>query len=147
MRTVLVLVLVSMMLGLSCDVFACDTQAKATAESTCVVLPFQVRRGVWFELQMADTLRYEHELVPALQEQISIYRDITKLQGEQIGELTKAIESGRKTDVLSKEKQTEVEDALAKERADTHFGSKAAVFVGGIVAGILIALTVHEVKK
>lgn len=63
---------------------ACETATTAHPGSRCVVLPFKERKGVWFELTLADDLRKLQLEAPELRGQIQSYETVVKHQKFQI---------------------------------------------------------------
>jgi hypothetical protein len=54
---------------------ACESYEHYTGDS-CVLLPFQGRRGFWFELSLADHLRYTHVVAPLLLKEVDALNEV-----------------------------------------------------------------------
>jgi hypothetical protein len=137
---------------------SCETEATAKPDSDCVVLSFQNKRGVWFELNKADELRKaslevgelrlqikDHELRAVTRDyQVQTYRDVIKLKSASLDEAKKSMVAFVRQ---TREARKEASDA----REELHAWYRSPVLYMGIgaavVTTIVVALSVSSIGK
>ena len=133
--------------GTSVPTFACDTQSSAKPESTCVVLPFMAKRGVWFELELADTLRYRYAAYPIISSELQITTEMVRVSQARIGTLQNMLDSNRKV-VLDLGYKV---DALTRENDELKkpkFLDSKALWIGvGVVGTVAVIYAVGQAQR
>lgn len=131
---------------------ACDTEASAGPESSCVALKFKGVSGVWFRLAESQELLKSMRLVPELSLQIQKYSDmetantaqVTALRGALDAEkaanakLTAEVESSQREASAAQADATQVREELSRWWRSP-FIWLAVGAAAGALAGIAIA--------
>lgn len=91
MRCVLALVLAAA-LSMPYAAEACEVSATASPDSECVVMPREGVRGVWFRLDVANSLRQLRLEVPELRLQLDKSERIVEARDQQVLAYVRAIE-------------------------------------------------------
>lgn len=115
MKKLLICLVVAASNGCGDVAWACETEATAKPDSECVVMPRGQARGVWFTLDVANTLRKEHELLPELQLQLKSYAELNQIRDQQVAGLKEA--DALRKDVSQKLLDTTAALARDAERA------------------------------
>lgn len=131
------------------NAYACDTEASANEGSTCVVTVWRAKRGVWFDLQVAEELRYRWATQPLYTQGLQTADSIIELQRDQIALQARIIGlRAREADELRgqiADDSTTIERVVAKTES-SHWPRTIAL-VGGLVLGVVLGWSAHEVIK
>lgn len=123
---------------------ACDTVENAGLDSTCVVMPFQGRQGVWFDVSTADELRRLRLQVPELQLQLEDFNQIELIRESQLDSMRQAVSLQQgANELLKKTVMANVRDARearedaaeAREELNAWYRSPWLWSVAGAVLG------------
>ena len=125
----------------------CETFDARTSESTCVVMPLDERKGVWFDLETADGLRKLKLEVPELRALVKDYersRKLYKFQAERYREAW-ALSSGVVSDLhasqlLHVRAAREAREERDAARAETGAWYRSPILWAG--AGVTVTLGV-----
>jgi len=139
--------LLAVLVGLVCSLYswnaaACDTLKTGTDTSTCVVMPFKVRRGVWFELTMAEQLRYRYEIAPLLASEVGTLKEELSLNGRRAA-LVEEIVKRKDSEIGSYKKS--VEELQANEvklLADANHWYRQPLKVAAVVTVVDVVVIV-----
>lgn len=146
--------LLACLLILACNVATqanaqCVTLVEATLESTCVVMPRDGVRGVWFDLATADTLRRAHSLVPELQLQVDRWTSVARLRDAQIDDLRAAATLRAEALMIAR---SELEESLRREQRAREALNKPRrspllwAVIGAVVGGATVAALASAVR-
>jgi hypothetical protein len=142
-KTLFLAIVISLSL-LSSPVRACDTQLSATSDSTCVVLPYMSKRGVWFELTIAEQLRYEHALVPHIQQALDISQQTLKLyqQKDLVDESIDISSQKVENSLRAENKRLTSEVEVAKQRS--WYESKTLWYLAGVGSAVAVVIVAKK---
>lgn len=126
---------------------ACDTQDTASAVSSCIVLPFKTKRGVWFTLELADRLRYEHATYPTLQQQVEAYERLRGLYVER-NVITDNLLKSKDVQIVNYQTMVDSLEAANRKLNESHwYDSRFFWFTLGVGSSILIVESIRVIGK
>jgi hypothetical protein len=124
------------------DIAACDTLKTGTDTSTCVVMPFKVQRGVWFELVMAEQLRYRYEIAPLLASEVGTLKEELSLNGRRAA-LVEEIVKRKDLEIVSYRKSVgELQENEVKLISDSQKWYRQPLKVAAVVTMVDVVLIV-----
>ncbi len=137
---------------------ACETSDTAHPGSKCIVLPFKERKGVWFELKLADGMRKLQLEMPELRGQIRDYEKLTEARKYQIDTYrevitlqTNVVDGFKASQAHLVKEAREGREEAAEARSELHAWYRSPILwsgVGGVLVGaIAISIAVSGVGR
>jgi len=105
-------------------------------------MPFKVQRGVWFELVMAEQLRYRYEIAPLLASEVGTLKEELSLNGRRAA-LVEEIVKRKDLEIVSYRKSvSELQENEVKLIGDSQKWYRQPLKVAAVVTVVDVVLIV-----